>query len=109
MKKLSLFQKIWLAVGVLIAGALISKNHAMAVIDQVVQEIADSAQETAGASEELNAQSASMKVIVNELVSMLGMKSDQMTVHTEAQGEITENRADLTLLNAEKLSLTSYS
>jgi len=84
-------------------------NATMAAIDQVVQEIAASAQETASASEELNAQSASMKNIVDELVSMLGMKSGQMTIRSEMHEDIAEDHVELTLLNTETLSLTPHS
>jgi methyl-accepting chemotaxis protein len=53
-------------------------NRAMADIDQVVQGMASSAEETAGASEELNAQSESMREIVGELVVLLGMQKEGM-------------------------------
>lgn len=61
-------------------------NHAMASIDQVVQEMASSAEETAGASEELNAQSDAMKGIASELVAMLGMEGKQMMTAAKKTG-----------------------
>jgi len=58
-------------------------NRAMSSIDQVVQEITASAEQTANASEKLNAQSSDLKGIAEELVVMLGMKSDQIAAECE--------------------------
>lgn len=58
-------------------------NRAMESIDHVVQQMASHAEETAGASEELNAQSCSMKEIVAKLMVMLGMHEVNMTAAAE--------------------------
>jgi methyl-accepting chemotaxis protein len=47
-------------------------NTAVTQMDKVVQLNAGNAEESAGASEELNAQAEQMKVIVQELVAMVG-------------------------------------
>lgn len=47
-------------------------NRAVTEIDRVVQENAATAQEAAGAAQELNAQSEQMRLVVDELVGMMG-------------------------------------
>jgi len=77
-------------------------NQAMAAIDQVVQQIAAHAEETASASEELNAQSATMKGIVEDLVTMLGIKNEQMNAAVSGKAQqyedTPENQGDESLL-----------
>ncbi len=75
------------------ASGIEQMNQAMSAIEQVVQQIAAHAEETASASEELNAQSAAMKGIVEELVEMLGMKSEEMNVRSGNGEAYADDRA----------------
>jgi len=65
-------------------------HQAMSSIDRVVQEIAAHAEETAGASEELNAQSDSMRDISENLMKMLGLKSQDMAMMSEENADVAD-------------------
>jgi methyl-accepting chemotaxis protein len=58
-------------------------NQAVTDMDSIVQQNAAGAEESAGASQEMNVQAEQLKAIVEELITMVGMGNRESTVHRE--------------------------
>jgi methyl-accepting chemotaxis protein len=69
-------------------------NTAIALMDKVIQNNADSAEECAAAAEEMNAQSITTKQSVTELMELVGSKPHRATVSTGSsnQSQLTSHR-----------------
>jgi ABC-type transporter Mla subunit MlaD len=70
-------------------------NSAVSQMDKVTQQNAANAQESASASEELNAQAESMKEIVGQLVAMVGGAGSQTTRSEKARPDRHSVHADV--------------
>ena len=62
-------------------------NKAVAEMDKVVQRNAANAEESAGAAHDMNAQAEQMKLFVDELVALVGSKTDRSAKYVSKKGE----------------------